>query len=58
MNEEDFLVGRCCTDKSKYLIYFNGKPSKNYAVYVCIKHFNKMPFNKNILKIITLERNN
>lgn len=53
MNEEDHLAWRCCPNESKYLIYFNGNPSKNYAVYICKIHFNVAPFDKNILKIIT-----
>ena len=54
LSEENHLVGRCCTNKLKYLMYFNGKPSKNYAVYICEIHFNKAPYDKNILKIIKL----
>lgn len=55
MNEEDSLVGRCCKRKSDHLIYFNGSPSRNYAVYLCDIHINTPPFDKNILKIIKLE---
>lgn len=55
MREEDFLVGRCCKSKSDYLVYFNGNPSRNYAVYLCNTHLNTTPFDKNILKVIKLE---
>lgn len=57
MREEDFLVGRCCKNKSDHLVYFNGNPSRNYAVYLCSNHLNTPPFDKNILKVIKLEGN-
>lgn len=54
MTEEDCLVGRCCERKSEYLIVFNGKPMRDYAVYLCKIHLNESPFNANILKITSL----
>lgn len=57
MREEDFLVGRCCKGKSDHLVYFNGNPSRDYAVYLCKHHLNRPPYDSNILKIINLEDN-
>ncbi len=57
MNEEDFLVGRCCKKESNYLVHYNGNPSGDYVVYLCNNHLNKPPFDKHILKIEKLEEN-
>jgi len=54
MNEEELLVGRCCNMKSEYLIVFNGKPMRDYAVYLCKIHLNESPYNANILRITQL----
>ena len=58
MSEADLLVGRCCKKYSEYLVYFNGNPLKDYAVFLCEDHFNAPPFDKNILKIVELSKIN
>ena len=58
MSEENNLVGRCCKNFSEYLVYFNGNPLRDYAVFICRAHFNTPPFDKNILKIVELRKIN
>jgi hypothetical protein len=41
----------CCTGSPKYKILFQGGSMGNDEVYVCANHFDKHPFDKNIIKI-------
>jgi len=47
------VIGRCCTNKEKYLVQFVGFP-ECYTVILCSTHAGKPPFNKNILKVTPL----
>ena len=48
------IIGKCCYDKPKYIVVFNGEPIDNYAVLLCKKHINKKLFHKLILKIFPI----
>lgn len=52
INQYD-VIGRCCTNKEKYLVLFVGFP-ENFSVILCSTHVGKHPFNKNILKVTPL----
>lgn len=49
------VIGRCCNKKGKSIVTYDGSPSENYATILCKDHYGKEPFNKNILKVTSLE---
>ncbi len=43
-------LGNCCNKKAKFLVVYDGRPTKNYSVYICEFHSTVEPFNKNIIQ--------
>ena len=57
MNLDVEFLGNCCKKKAKYLIVYDGRPSKNYSVLVCEIHQTEEPYNKNIIQTKRVDKN-
>ena len=55
MSNEKNIIGRCCTNKARYLIKFSGDPIEDYWIILCDEHINIEPYNKNIIESNELE---
>ena len=50
-------MGSCCKKEPKFLVVYDGRPTKNYSVLVCEIHSTLEPFNKNIIQTNRVDKN-
>jgi len=51
------FLGSCCKKKPKFLVVYDGRPTKNYSVLVCEIHSTVEPYNRNIIQTNRVDTN-
>jgi len=52
---EPRIIGRCCTNPSKFQALYNNKPLDDFIILLCSVHALDEPYTKNVIKIIKSE---